>query len=129
MPAVPAQRHGWKIVLRAFAMAAGSGVLWWETRAPWAVGLLGIFTLLLVLAAAAPRAYAPVARSLDGLQDGVLRLFTWLVLGLVFVFIFIPAGVLMRMLGRSRVLRHRKEDTYWREGRPADPATSFGQQF
>jgi len=110
-------------------MVCGASVLWWRTRAVWAEALFGVSALLVVLLLIAPAAYRPIERALEWLQQLILGVFTWSLLALVFVFIFLPAGIWLRISGSSRLRRSRKADTYWRPSRPRNSAKFFGQQF
>lgn len=110
-------------------MLLGAAWLLWRTRSGWAWGLLGATGVLLILSYLWPAAYAPVNRRLDRLQKGTVQAFSWLVLGLVFLTIFIPGRVVLFLRGKKRVRRNEKRDTYWEVCAAPSTVESFERQF
>jgi len=104
---------------------------WLRWRTPWSLGILLLATALLALALTAPHAYAPLQATLERIGRYAAAAFTWIVLGLVFLLIFVPGRLLLAVLRRDPL--HRRPDphrsTYWEPLPPtADPAR-FRRQF
>ena len=128
-PALPRAR----VILTAGAGAIGGAVAWWRWGGPWLAGLAIGTAVLLLLAIAMPRAYAPVFALLDGIVRTALQAFTWLVLGIVFVVVFIPGRVVLALRCHDPLQRRpdAKVPSYWClvEKKTDDPAQRFRTQF
>jgi hypothetical protein len=121
-----------RMILTAAAAAIGGAVAWWHWRAPWTAALALVTSAQLLIAIAAPRAYAPIYRVLDGLVRGVLQAITWLLLGFVFAFVFVPGRIILALRGRDPLARRPDPAlvTYWQDSRrPGDAAKHFRAQF
>lgn len=113
----------------AVAAAIGGSLAWWHWRSPWFAALAVLTVVLLVLAVGWPRGYAPVYRVLDRGVQTFLQGVTWLLLGVVFLLVFVP-GRLWLALRRHDPLARRSGASTWREFRPRkDPASHFRAQF
>jgi hypothetical protein len=114
--------------LVAVALAAPAWLRW---PTPWSLGILSLATLLLALALLAPRAYAPIRDILERFGRAIATLFSWIVLGLVFVAIFIPGHLLLAL--RRRDPLHRRPDparaSYWEPLPPATDPARFNRQY
>ena len=116
------------VPLLAAALAAGAWLRW---PTPWSLGILTLATLLLGLALLAPRAYAPLQAALERFGRAVAALVTWILLGLVFVAVFIPGRVLIARRRRDP-LRRRPEPgraSYWEPLSPATDPARFKRQY
>jgi hypothetical protein len=104
-----------RLILTAAATAIGGAVAWWHWRGAWTAMLAIVTGALLILAVAAPRAYLPVFRVLEGVVRGLLQSFTWLVLGLVFGLVFIPGRVVLALRRRDPLGRRPDPSraSYW----------------
>lgn len=120
---------GGRSVLRAAAMMVGAGLLLWTTKASWALALTVATSVLLLLALLLPVAYAPFSRGLERLEKSTLQAFSWLVLGLLFVAIFIPGRLIIALRGGGRVVRKKKSDSYWETCKSIPSGDMFDQQF
>ena len=62
---------------------------------------------------------------------GVLgRINTALILGLAYLFIFIPLGLLLRLFGKDTLKKRWREDvTTYRRAKPPRPASHMERQF
>ena len=116
-------------IVRAAAMLVAAIGLLWRTETGWALGLAVVMGILLVVALVWPAGYAPVSRSLDRLQRRTVRAFSWFILGVVFAAIFVPGRVIIWLLGRARLRRRQKRDTYWDPYQPTPAVESFDRQF
>jgi len=96
-----------------------AGGLWWRTRA---VAFATIGTIALVLFALAwinPRLYEPVQRLFTAFGRVLTAVFTWVVLGLVYFFVFTPLRVWNRIFGRDPLgLRAASNTGFLHEFRP-----------
>ncbi len=114
--------------LLAVAFATGAYLRW---PTPWTVGILALTSLLLGLALLAPRAYAPIQTVLERIGRAIAALATWLLLGLVFVAIFLPGRLFLAL--RRRDPLHRRSDparaSYWETLRPTTGPDRFNRQY
>jgi len=121
----------WRSVPGAL-LAAAAAAFWWR-RAPsaWTLALVAVTGALVLAALMVPRIYAPVQAALESAASLLARVSTLLLLGLVFVFVFIP-GRLVLALRRIDPL-HRRPDpgrtTYWTPIRPTAEPERFRRQF
>lgn len=94
-------------------MVAGSALLAWHVGAVWAWGLLSVSIILLLTVLASPTVAQGTARFFARVESGLARTVTWLLLGLVFVCLFVPGRLLLWLTGDSRFGR-KPRATYWR---------------
>ncbi|SPE38281.1 conserved membrane hypothetical protein [Candidatus Sulfopaludibacter sp. SbA6] len=122
--------RGFGLVFTAVFLAIG---LWPLTKgAPVRVPALVISGVLLVLSLVFPRVLHPLNRvwTLFGLL--LSRITTPIVTTLIFVLLFVPAGIVMRLLGKDLLrLRHDSAlPSYWIERLPpGPPAGTMVDQF
>ena len=104
---------------------------WLRWRTPWSLTLLLVAAALLALALLAPRLFAPIERGLARFGRLVAIAFTWLVLSLLFVAIFVPGRVLLALRRRDPLHRRPepRRDTYWEPLPPAPGPAHFRRQF
>lgn len=76
----------------------GTGWPWW----PWVIAVV-----LALWGLAAPRSLRPVYRGWMRLGLLLSRITTPLILGLVYFLLFVPTGLLMRLLGKDPMQRRR----------------------
>ena len=115
--------------LHASLACGGTFALW-----AWRGGLLpaafaGLAAALALLAWISPARYAPVQRALDRCVHLVLTAFTWLLLGLVYIFVFTPLRFLSALTGKDQLQRSfdRDAQSYLR---PLPPGSDrFDRQF
>lgn len=132
MPKPHSQPPRWRVLLTAASAAVGASFLWLHWGGPWLLALVVATVALFILALAAPSAYAPVHRALDGIVQALLQGFTWLVLGLVFVLMFAPGRLILLIRGRRLLSRNFRAgaQSYWQPIRPAaDPSRRFTSQW
>jgi hypothetical protein len=79
--------------------------------------------LLLVAAAVAPRALAPVDRAWSALAKGLGFVNTRILLAVVYFLVFAPIALVLRLAGKDPLERRRdpRRSTYWRTRDPAEP--------
>lgn len=121
------------MILTAAAGAVGGTSAWWRWGGPELAALAILTGVLLVLALAVPRAYAPVFAALDGMVRAALQGLTWVVLGLGFLLVFVPGRALLAWRRRDPLARRPDPaaTTYWNDvptQRP-DPERRFRTQY
>lgn len=94
-------------------MVAGTGLLVWHVGAVWTWIVLAISIVLLFAVVASGAAARRVAHGMARLESWLARAVTWLLLGAVFVCLFIPGRFVLRLSGDSRLARKRQAST-WR---------------
>jgi Mg2+/Co2+ transporter CorB len=106
--------------LRSFGITLGiallviAGVLYWRT-APGVIAVSSIGVLLLVVGFVAPAILGPLYKPWMALAVLLGFIMTRILLTLIFVLLFIPTGLLMRLFGRDPLRRKLDPDakTYW----------------
>ena len=107
-------------------LVAGALALWKPVLGAVAAG---IALVLLALALLAPgTAYRRVEGWIAAFAHGVGVAVTWITLAAVFVLVFLPLGLVLRVAGRLRIAPDLEPQaaTYWR---PADPPGRHQRQF
>lgn len=107
-----------------------TGTWWSMTRSGGArVGFV-LAALLLVLAIATPRLYQPIQQVLESFGRWVARVFTWILLGLVFVTVFLPARVIGRVGGWDPLKRRAPHGgSYWVRIRTDAQASGYDRLY
>lgn len=111
------------MTIGAVALLAGS-LLWWRSAGA-APAVLGAGGLLLLLAALSPPALRPIHFIWMAAAAVLGFLMTRLILSLFYLVVFVPAGLVLRLLGKDPL--HQRPDpdarSYWidREDRENDP--------
>lgn len=104
---------------------------WLRWRTPWSLWLLILATALLALAVLAPRVFAPIQAVLERFGRLVAAAFTWLLLGAIFLLIFVPARLLLFILRRDPLQRKPdpRRTTYWEPLPPSTGPSHFRRQY
>jgi hypothetical protein len=90
----------------------------------------GVTGTLALLAWFVPRAYAPVQHGLDRMLHFILSAFTWVLLGLFYLLIFVPLRLWRGITGHDPL--HRQPDakaTTYLQPTPPAAANRFDRQF
>lgn len=119
-------------LLFAAVSAAFAGWAWYAGRTTLATVLALAAAVFLALALAAPRALALPNRAWYRVGVALNAVVSPIVLGAMFVLMFVPIALAMRIAGRDPLSRRfdRSAATYWIERRPpGPPPESFRQQF
>ncbi len=106
--------------LRSFGITLGiallvvAGVLYWRA-VPGVIVVSSIGVLLLIAGLAAPAVLRPLYKPWMALAVLLGFIMTRVLLTLIFVLLFIPTGLLMRLFGRDPLRRKLDHDakTYW----------------
>jgi hypothetical protein len=87
--------------------------------------------LLAVVGLLCPRAIKPVFLALSLLAIPIGMLVSEIALGLIFYGLFVPMGLVFRLIGRDALQRkfHREANTYWQHKRQPADAASYLQQW
>ncbi|MBD3235441.1 MAG: hypothetical protein GF330_01910 [Candidatus Eisenbacteria bacterium] len=115
--------------LRRFGLTVGcaflvlAALLFWKQRPLWPLfaGLSGAFLLLGVI-------WPPVLGPIERIWMKAARVMGWfmtrVILGLVFVLLFAPAGLVIRLLGKDplELRRDPQARSYWHRRSPRDAA-------
>jgi hypothetical protein len=111
------------------AVGAVVAVLFRHTPAVW-ITALAVGGVFLVLALAAPGLLGPLNRAWFRFSLLLNRIVNPVVMLLMFVIVFLPMGLLMR-LWRDPLVRRRQPGraTYWVARDPAEPGHSMRNQF
>jgi len=121
----------WRSVPPAL-FAAAVAAFWWR-RAPsvGTLALVAVTAALLLTAVILPRIYAPVQAALEWLGTLIARALTLILLGLVFVLVFVPGRLVLAAARRDPL--HRRPDpvrtTYWLPSDSGAEADRFRHQF
>jgi hypothetical protein len=110
-------------------MLLGAALLCWRHHSsPWPWVLVLVTLALVLVALFWPKGFQPIDRGLKVLQDTTVRIFSWAILLLVFVLIFVPGRWLLH--SRLRVFwRREKMNTYWLDGPSPTESQDFQRQF
>jgi hypothetical protein len=111
------------VVIALWPLWHGAALRWWS---------LGVAAALVVVSVAVPRILAVPNRL--WLKFGLLlgRIVSPIALGILFYLVFMPIGMLMRLLGKDplKLKRDAAATTYWVDREPpGPPPTSMTNQF
>lgn len=118
-------------LLGTASAATLTGCLWLRLHTGWSLGFFVFALALFTLALGAPRLFAPVQTALDRFGHAIATVLTVLLLGLLFVLVFVPGRIVLVLLRRDPL--HRRPDparaSYWEPLSPTGPAERFGRQY
>ncbi len=113
MPGIRQSDQAFGLMFAAvFAAIAGVGWLAFDARLYWVMAAAGLF---LVTALTVPWVLLPLNRLWTVFARRLGRLNNYVVLGLFFYVFIVPAGLILRLLGRDPMSRafDAKAPTYW----------------
>ena len=115
--------------LQATLACAGTFALWAWRGGVLPATLAGLAAALALVAWMSPARYAPVQRALDRGVHLLLTGLTWLLLGMVYLFVFTPLRVFRVLTGSDPLQRSfdRSATSYLRP--PAGSSGRFDRQF
>ncbi len=126
--------------LRSFGLVVGgvfagiaAGIGWrhgWALT-PWAAGLGGVGSALVVLGLLAPTILRPVFKGWMGLAVVLGFVMTRVLLTLVFVLLVVPIGLALRLVGKDllRLRFDREAPTYWLPKEPSGGAERLERYY
>lgn len=120
-PRVETEARAERRRLRGFGLTVGlafvilAAFLLWKTRPTWPL-FGGLGALLVLLGLVVPALLRPVERLWMKLARALGWVMTRVILGLIFLLLFTPAGLALRLLGKDPLeLRlDRRASSYWR---------------
>ena len=121
---------------RRFGVTVGSAffvlgtVAWWRDHPAAALALAGPGLLLLLAGLTIPAHLGPVERGWMALAHGISRVTTPIVMGVMYVVVFLPVGIVRRALGGNPLVHLERDASFWRK-RPegARQSKSMKRQF
>ena len=122
--------HPLRSLLGPACAVAFTGLVWSRQRTNWSLGLFLLALVLFALAFGASRVFAPIQAAFDRFGHALAAALTVLLLGLVFVLVFVPGRLLLALFRRDPL--HRRPDpdrtSYWEPLPPAGGADRFRRQ-
>lgn len=115
-------------MLRVLPMLVGSGLLVWRIGAGWTWVLLGVAALLAVGVGASASFARAFVRVLVRLEVALVQGVSWILLGIVFVVLFVPGRMVLYLAGDSRFGR-RTRDTFWSQPKSRPPSGGFEHPY
>ncbi len=90
-----------------------TGIAWWRDH-PTAATVFGSLGGVLVLAALTlPRHLGPVERAWMGLAHAISKVTTPIVMGVIYLLVLTPVGLLRRTLGKDPMVHQPATSGYW----------------
>ena len=111
----------------AFAFLAA--VLWWRGHDNLAAVAGGLGLLLFVAGLLIPQRLGPVQRGWLRFGHMLSRITTPLVMGMLYLLVFTPIGVVMRIAGRNALTRRAENNSYWVKRPAARGKAAMQRQF
>jgi hypothetical protein len=123
--------RNWRSIAGLTAAVCFAGLGWMRWHARWNVALLSAAALMLLLAMAAPRIWEPIQATVDRAVRALMAIVTWLLLGVVFIFCFVPGRLILLALRRDPLRRAPDPalGTYWEPMPGPRGAGRFRRQF
>jgi len=119
---------------RKFGLTVGiaflviSGILWWREHGT-AMSVTGALGAALVLAGLlVPQHLGPVQRAWMGLAHAISKVTTPVFMAVLYFLVLLPAGVIMRLVGRHPLVHSAGAEGYW-ISRRGDRSSSMSRQF
>ena len=121
---------------RRFGLTVGTAFLllaliaWWRAHPTAAAVLGGLGGILALAGIAVPTRLGPVERAWMQLAHAVSRVTTPVVMGILYLLVLTPVGILRRALSRNPLVHREVDSSYWRR-RPegARRSASMERQF
>jgi hypothetical protein len=112
------------------AFAALGGLAWWRGHPRLAAVLLVAGGVLVTAGLLAPGGLGPVYRGWMRLALALSKVTTPLILGIVYLLVFMPVGLLLRLFGHRPLARDRSATSYWmRRSAPDGGRSDLRRQF
>src|SRR5947208_16585721 len=129
-PKLPSERRFGLMLTVAFAILGAYGIFRHRSWAIYGACFLAsiVFGLLTLTI---PRALAPLNKAWFYLGQGIGKIVSPIVMGIIFFGILTPISFVTRLFGRDELrLKRRAGNSYWIDRPPSDsPANSFRNQF
>ena len=108
---------------RRFGLTVGAAflviaaIVWWRERPTATLVLGGLGALLTLGGLVIPTYLGPVERAWMALAHAISKVTTPIVMGVMYLGVFLPVGVLRRAFGGNPLVHTEQDHSYWR-GRP-----------
>lgn len=124
--------RGFGLTVGGILVAIGAVRWWWFDPSAWSTAaFVGGGGALMLAAIVTPSALAPLNRAWTRLGELMARVVNPIILFLMFVTVFVPTAVVLRLKGRDALglRRDGKQSSYWVVRTPPapDPATMIHQ--
>ena len=121
---------------RSFGLTVGAaflviaGILWWRDHSVAATITGSLGALLALAGLVIPTHLGPVERAWMALAHAISKVTTPIVMGVMYLLVITPVGLLRRTLGGNPMVHRREHDSYWRPRPPGARRTgSLSRQF
>jgi hypothetical protein len=112
------------------AFAALGGVAWWRGHSRLAAVLLVAGGILVTGGLLSPGSLGPVYRVWMRLSLAISKVTTPVIMGIVYLLVLMPAGLLLRVSGHRPLARARSARSYWiRRSTPDSGRSDMRRQF
>lgn len=104
---------------REFALVVGGAFLglavlgWWQDHTWLMYPAAGVGTLLLIAGLALPDRLGPLNRAWMAMAKAISRVTTPVVMGIIYLVVITPAGILRRWLGENPIEHEADSGSYW----------------
>lgn len=98
----------------AGAFVALAALAWWRGHAVPATGAIVAGTALALAGLVVPTRLGGVERAWMGLAHAISKVTTPLVMGAMFIGMFLPVGVIRRLLGGNPLVHSEQGHSFWR---------------
>jgi hypothetical protein len=95
------------------AFAVLGAITWWREHPILMYAFGGLASALVLAGLLVPGRMGPVYRAWMGLAHAISRVTTPIFMGVVFFGVIMPAGLLMRLLGRNPIKHSPVNQSYW----------------
>lgn len=124
----PAEGRKFGLVVGGAFLAIGA-LLWWRTHVT-AASVAGVLGAALVLGGLlVPGRLGPVYRSWMKLALLISKVTTPVFMGVIFLLVLTPAGLLARLVGHRPLSRGRDAPSFWLSRRPEAERSGMDHQF
>lgn len=120
---------------RRFGLTVGcaflvfAGIAWWRDHPALAPVLGGLGGLLCVAGMAVPAQLGPVDRAWMKLAHLISKVTTPIVMGVMYLLVLTPVGLLRRTLGGNPMVHTPEGDSYWKSRPAGSRAGNLTRQF
>jgi Saxitoxin biosynthesis operon protein SxtJ len=112
------------------AFAALGGLAWWRGHPRSAAVLLVVGGVLVTWGLLAPGSLGPVYRAWMQLSLAISKVTTPVIMGIIYLLVLTPTGLLLRLFGHRSLARDRSAGTYWiRRSAPNGGRSDLRRQF
>lgn len=106
-----------------------AAIAWWRAHPAASTVLTGLGTVLVVAGLAIPTYLGPVERAWMRLAHLISKVTTPIVMGLMYLLVLTPVGVLRRLLGGNPMLHEENHQSYWKTRPEGRRTSNLKRQF